>query len=177
MDSLIQDVRYGVRMLRKSPGFTAIAVLTLALGIGASTAVFSVVDTVLLRPLPYDHPGQLVTVTETLPEMGSDELGVSAGEYQDYRDRNRSFSEVASYETDGFNLTGAGQPLRVKAAKVSPSAFPLLGVAPALGRAFNEAEDRAGADHVVILSQRLWQHSYSGDPDILGKSVKLNEQP
>src|SRR6266496_405890 len=139
MDSLIQDVRYGVRMLRKSPGFTAIAVLTLALGIGASTAVFSVVDTVLLRPLPYDHPGQLVTVTETLPEMGSDELGVSAGEYQDYRDRNRSFSEVASYETDGFNLTGA--------------------------------------DHVVILSQRLWQHSYSGDPDILGKSVKLNEQP
>ena len=177
MDSLIQDIRYGLRVLRKSPGFTAVAVLTLALGIGASTAVFSVVDTVLLRPLAYEHPEQLVTVTETLPEMGPDELGVSAGEYQDYRDRNRSFSQVAAFESDGFNLTGAGQPLRVRAARVSASAFPVLGVSPQLGRAFTDAEDRAGSDHVVILSHRLWRDSYSRNPDILGKTVKLNEQP
>src|SRR5579862_510383 len=112
MQTLLQDARYGFRLLRKSPGFTLIAVLTLALGIGATTAVFSVVDTILLHPLPYRNPGELVLVTESLPAMASDELGVAAGEFQDYRERNRSFSQVASFESDGFNLTGTDHPLR-----------------------------------------------------------------
>jgi len=176
MNGIIQDVRYALRQLRKKPGFTAVAVVTLALGIGASTAIFSAVDTVLLRPLPYQQPERLVTVTESLPAMSLDEIGVSASEYVDYRDRNRSFSQVASFETAGFNLTGEGRPLRVNAAQISASALPLLGVSPELGRGFTEDENRYGSGHVVILSHSLWQNQYGGDRNILGKSVKLDEQ-
>jgi len=175
MESLVQDMRYGWRMLGKNPGFTAIAVLTLAIGIGASTATFSVVDTVLLQPLPYQEPERLVQVTETLPRMSADEVGVAAGEYQDYRDHNHSFSQVAAYESAGFNLTGAGHPLRINAASVSASVFPLLGVSPELGRAFTAEEDRYGAGNVVVLSHALWEHEYGRDPTILGKIVKLDE--
>jgi predicted permease len=177
METLVQDIRYGCRLLMRNPGFCAIAVLTLAIGIGASTAIFSVVDTVLLRPLPYRQPDKLVVVTESLPGMSTDEIGVSAAEYQDYRDRNRSFSQVAAYESSGFNLTGLGQPSRVNAAALSASAFPLLGVSPELGRAFTPDEDRYGAGNVVVLSHALWDHQYGGDPNILGKAVKLDEKP
>jgi predicted permease len=177
MKTLIDNVRYSVRALRKSPGFTTVSILTLALGIGACTALFSVIDTVLLRALPYQSPEQLVTVTETLPGMGTDEIGVAAGEYQDYRSENRSFSQMAAYETEGFNLTGMGQPLRINAAKMSASTFPLLGVFPVLGRTFTEDEDRSGSSHVVVLSYGLWRRSYNSDPNILGKTLKLDEQP
>ena len=172
METLIQDVRYGMRMLWKNPSFTLVAVLTLALGIGACTAIFSVADTILLRSLPYYQPDRLVTVNETLPQMGTDEIGVAAGEYVDYRNQNRSFSSVAAFESDGFNLTGEGQPLRVNAARVSASAFPLLGVSPELGRTFTEDEDRSGK--VVLLSHGLWEHKYGADADIVGKTVKLD---
>ncbi len=177
METLLQDIRYGWRLLMRNPGFSAIAVLTLAIGIGASTAIFSVVDTVLLRPLPYQQPDQLVVVTESLPGMSTDEIGVSAAEYQDYRERNRSFSQVAAYESAGFNLTGVGQPSRVNAAALSASAFPLLRVSPELGRAFTQEEDRYGSGNVVVLSHALWDHQYSRDPNILGKTVKLDEKP
>ena len=177
MEALLQDIRYGWRMLARNPAFTAIAVLTLAIGIGASTAIFSVVDTVLLRPLPYREPEKLVLVSETLPGMSADEIGVSAGEYQDYRDRNRSFSQVAAYESAGFNLTGAGQPLRVNAAALSASAFALLGVSPELGRGFTVEEDRYGSGSVVVLSHALWERQYGRDPNILGHTVKLDEKP
>ena len=177
MEALLQDIRYGWRMLARNPAFTAIAVLTLAIGIGASTAIFSVVDTVLLRPLPYREPEKLVLVSETLPGMSADEIGVSAGEYQDYRDRNRSFSQVAAYESAGFNLTGAGQPLRVNAAALSASAFALLGVSPELGRGFTVQEDRYGSGSVVVLSHALWERQYGRDPNILGHTVKLDEKP
>ena len=177
METLLQDMRYGWRMLARNPGFTAIAVLTLAIGIGASTAIFSVVDTVLLRPLPYRDPEKLVLVSETLPGMSMDQIGVSAGEYQDYRDRNRSFSQVAAYESAGFNLTGAGQPLRVNAAALSASAFALLGVSPELGRGFTVEEDRYGSGSVVVLSHALWERQYGRDPNILGQTVKLDEKP
>jgi len=177
METLVQDIRYGCRLLMRNPGFSAIAVLTLAIGIGASTAIFSVVDTVLLRPLPYRQPDKLVVVTESLPGMSTDEIGVSAAEYQDYRDRNRSFSQVAAYESSGFNLTGVGQPSRVNAAALSASAFPLLGVSPELGRAFTPDEDRYGTGNAVVLSHALWEHQYGGDPNILGKAVKLDEKP
>jgi len=177
METLIQDIRYGIRLLVKNPGFTAVAVLTLAIGIGASTAVFSVVDTVLLRPLPYREPDRLVVVSETLPGMSGDEIGVSAGEYQDYRDRNQSFSQVAAYESSGFNLSGTGLPMRVNAASLSASAFPLLGVSPELGHTFTAEEERAGAENVVVLSHTLWDHEYSRDPNIVGKTLKLDEKP
>ena len=177
MEALLQDIRYGWRMLARNPAFTAIAVLTLAIGIGSSTAIFSVVDTVLLRPLPYREPEKLVLVSETLPEMSADEIGVSAGEYQDYRDRNRSFSQLAAYESAGFNLTGAGQPLRVNAAALSASAFALLGVSPELGRGFTVEEDRYGSGSVVVLSHALWERQYGRDPTILGHTVKLDEKP
>ena len=177
METLLQDIRYGLRMLGKNLSFTAVAVLTLALGIGACTAIFSVADTILLRPLPYYQPDRLVTVSETLPKMGTDVIGVAAGEYQDYRNQNQSFSQVAAYERAGFNLTGAGQPLRVNAARISASSFPLLKISPELGRAFTEEEDRSGAGKVVVLSHSLWQHSYNSDPNIVGKIVRLDEQP
>jgi putative ABC transport system permease protein len=177
MEALRQDIRYGWRMLARNPAFTAIAVLTLAIGIGASTAIFSLVDTVLLRPLPYREPEKLVLVSETLPGMSTDEIGVSAGEYQDYRDRSRSFSQVAAYESAGFNLTGAGQPLRVNAAALSASAFALLGVSPELGRGFTVEEDRYGSGSVVVLSHALWERQYGRDPTILGHTVKLDEKP
>jgi predicted permease len=176
METLWQDIRYGWRLLAKNPGFTAIAVVTLAIGIGASTAVFSVVDTVLIRPLPYQQPNRLMLVSETLPGMSLDDVGISAGEYQDYRDRNRSFSQVAAFESAGFNLTDAGQPLRVNAAAMSASAFPLLGVSPELGRSFTPDEDRDGASHVVVLSHALWEHEYHSDPNVLGKTLKLDEK-
>jgi putative ABC transport system permease protein len=177
METLLQDTRYGWRMLVRNPGFTAIAVLTLAIGIGASTAIFSVVGAVLLKPLPYEQPDRLVIVSETLPGMTMDEVGVAAGEYQDYRDRNHSFSQVGAYETAGFNLTGEGQPLRANAAALSASAFPLLGVSPELGRSFTSDEERYGSGSVVVLSHGLWEHQYSRDPNILGKTVKLDEKP
>jgi len=177
MNRLLRDLRYGWRILAKSRGFTLIAVLTLALGIGASTAIFSLVDTVLLRPLPYRQPDRLVLISESLPKMGMEEVGVSAAEYQDYRSQNRSFSEMAAYESEGFNLTGATQPARVNAARISASAFPLLGTSPELGRAFTQEEDRHGADRVAILSHALWEHAYGKDPNILGRTVRLDEQP
>jgi predicted permease len=176
MNSLTHDFRCAGRQLRQSSGFSAIAVATLALGIGASTAIFSLVNTVLLHPLPYRDPGQLVLVTESLPAMAADEVGVSAGEYLDYRDRNRSFSQVASYQSNGFNLTGEGHPLRVNAAEISCSAFSLLGVSPELGHIFSEDDERSGAGQVVLLSHALWKNHYDGDRNIIGKAVKLDEK-
>lgn len=162
LETLLQDLRFAGRLLRKNIGFSAVALLTLVLGIGPTTAVFSVVDTILLSRLPYLHPDQLVLVSETVPNVGQtsnphDEnyLGVAAAEYLDYRDRNRSFSQVAAYQDDGFNLTGAATPLRITAERATPSLFPLLGVSPAIGRTFSDQEAQPGADRVVVLTHDL----------------------
>jgi putative ABC transport system permease protein len=177
MSQMWQNLRFGVRQLRKSPGFALVAVLTLALGIGANTAMFSVVDTVLLRPFAYYQPNRLALVSETLNGGTNDDYGVAAQEYLDYREQNRVFSQVAAFEQDGFNLTGEGEPLRVNAARISSSAFSVLGVSPTIGRAFSSDEDRHGSDNVVELSYSLWQHQYHGDRNILGRTVKLDENP
>jgi predicted permease len=177
VESVLQDLRYGARTLRKSPGFAVVAVLTLALGIGANAAVFSLVDTILLHPLPYHAPEELFWVSETLPKQSSDQVGVAAAEYVDYRDGNHVFSETAAYENEGFNLTGEGTPLRVNAARLSASAFSLLGVKPTIGQPFTEEEDREGAAGVVLLSSALWKNHYGADPQILGKIIKLDEKP
>jgi putative ABC transport system permease protein len=178
IENFLQDVRYGLRQLRQRPGFTAVAVLTLVLGIGANTAVFSLVDTILLRPLPYRNPEGLVVVSETVPQMGGDtEIGMAAGEYLDYRDRNHSFIQTAAHEGAGFNLTGEGIPMRVNAAAVTASVFPLLGVPPRLGRTFTADEERPGGARVAVLSYALWQNHFGADRGILGKTIKLDEQP
>src|SRR5215469_10790820 len=178
IENFLQDVRYGLRQLRRNPGFTAVAVLTLALGIGANTAVYSLVNTILLRPLPYRNPEQLVVVSETAPQMGGDtEVGMAAGEYLDYRDRNRSFTQTAAYEATGFNLTGEGAPRRVNAAAVTASAFSLLGTAPRLGHTFTADDERPGSTPVVLLSYSLWHDHYGADAGILNRTIKLDEQP
>ena len=178
IQNFVQDLHFGLRMLRKNPGFTSVAVLTLALGIGANTAVFSAIDTLLLQPLPYVHPEQLMLVSESVPTMGGgDDMGVAAGEYLDYRDRNRSFAQTAAYQDDGFNLTGSGAPLRVNASRATASFFSLLGVRPMVGRTFTDEESRPGGDNVVVISYGLWQTQYGGDFRVLGKSIKLDERP
>jgi predicted permease len=178
VETLRQDFRYGLRQLRSNASLSAVVVLTLALGIGANTAVYSLVDSILVRPLPYRSPERLAVVSESVPQMGyHNEIGMAAGEYLDYRDRNRSFVETAAYENDQFNLTGAVTPLRVNAAAVTASMFPLLGVSPQLGHGFTIDDERQGSAPVTVLSYSLWRRQYGLDPRILGKAVKLNERP
>ncbi|HYL92386.1 MAG TPA: ADOP family duplicated permease, partial [Alphaproteobacteria bacterium] len=178
MESFFQDVRYALRLLRNSPGFTAVAVITLALGIGANTAIFSVVNTVLLRPLPYQQPERLAMIWQSYPVSGFDRLGASAPEYIDYRDRSHSFSNVAAYAGLSFNLTADQQkPDRIRAARVTGNMFPLLGVAPYLGRTVSPEDDRAGGPKVAVLSYALWQQHFNSDREILGRSVRLDENP
>jgi putative ABC transport system permease protein len=175
LESIWTDLGYAARKLRKSPGFTITCLLTLALGIGANTAVFSTINTILFHPLPYRDPGRLVLISESLPLAGSNDVGVSAQEYLDYRSQNSVFSETAAFETADFNLTGTGEPQRINAARISASALPLLGVTPELGRNFAPEEDRHGSDHVVLVSHALWQGQFGSAPDIVGKTIHLDE--
>lgn len=169
-----QDLRYGLRMLVKNPGFTAVAVIALALGIGANTAIFSVVNTVLLRPLPYKDPERLVMVFEDSSKHGFPRDTPTAANYIDWRDQNQVFESIAAIAGGSFNLTGVGDPERIVGYRVSASLFPLLGVSPQLGRWFTPDEDQAGANRVVIMSHRLWQRRFGGDPSIIGKPLTLN---
>jgi predicted permease len=177
LESFQQDVRFAFRQLRRSPGFMITALLTLALGIGANTAVFSLFDAVLLHPLPYRDPGQLLLVTESEPSQGQDEFGVAIQEARDYESRSRSFAAMGTFESTGFNLTGGARPLRINAAMVSPSVFPLLGTMPILGRVFAPEDDRYGNHQVVVLSWQLWRDQYASDAQIVGKTIKLDEAP
>jgi predicted permease len=176
MNTLWRDMWYGLRMMRRTPGFTLIAVLTLALGIAVNTAIFSVVNAVLLRPLPYKDPAQLVLVQESLPKLGWNFGGISGAETFDYIAGNESFSELASYTTLNLNLTGEHEAQRVQAASVSPSLFPLLGVSPLMGRTFAPDEDKPGS-HLIVLSSALWRRNFGADPNIIGQVVKLDEKP
>jgi putative ABC transport system permease protein len=169
MDALLQDLRLAVRQLAKSPGFTAVAVLTLALGIGANTAIFSAVDAVLLRPLPYPQSDRLVEVTSTaLEPIG---FGVSYPDLLDLRGLTRDFTGVAAYSTQRYNLTGAGDPREVQAALVTADVFDVLGVHPQIGQAFTAAQEH---DPVALLGNGLWVTSFGRDPSILGKSIALD---
>ncbi len=170
--SLGQDLRYGIRTLRKNPGFTAVAMLALALGIGANTAIFSVVNGVLLRPLPYPDPGRLLTIYETAAEFGH--ASVAYPNFLDWRRESRSFTDLATFRRDDFNFTGSGEPEQVSGEYVSSSLFPVLGVTPFLGRNFLPEEDRQGAACAVMLSYGFWNQRFGGDPNILGKILTLN---
>jgi predicted permease len=175
MSTLIQDLRYGLRMLVKNPGFTAVAVITLALGIGANTAIFSLVNAVLLNPLPYPHPERLVALYSRTAQFTNS--SISYPNFLDWVRLNRSFSSLAAYREDNFTLTGSGEPERVSVEMVSAGFFSLLGVKPAMGRTFTTQEDQLGAGPVVILSGGFWKRKFGSAPDILGKSITLDGKP
>jgi putative ABC transport system permease protein len=176
LSDLVDDVRFGFRTLRKTPGFTAIAVITLALGIGANTAIFSVIETVLLRPLPYTDPSSLVEIWNTYP--GFQPVGLSAGDYVDFHRDAESFSAMGSYvePPQGFNLTGIGEPERVQADVASYDLFPLLGIRTEVGRTFLPEEDTVHGPAVVLLSHGFWQRRFGADPSVVGRDVLLDGQ-
>ena len=173
LERLWQDVRYGLRMLRKNPAFTAVAVATLALGIGANTAIFTVLDAVLLRPLPFPDPGRVVRVTELMPQSGRDT--VLTPEYAAWEKGQKVFDWLGAFSvTRGINLTAGERPERILAGHVTQSFFSVLGIEPAWGRTFRPEEERPGHNHVAILSHDLWQGYFNNDPSILGKSIILD---
>jgi len=174
-ESLMTDLRYGARMLRKSPGFTFVAALTLALGIGANTAIFSVVENVLLRPLPYPEPGQLVSAFTVLPTQPH--FPTSIADFYDFRRRTKVFSSSALYAERDLDLTTGDRPEHLSAMGVTHEYFSVLGYHPALGRDFDEKEEYKDNNRVVILSDRLWRTRFDSDPAIVGKSILLSSQP
>jgi putative ABC transport system permease protein len=170
--SLMQDLRYATRVLRNSPGFTAIAVLTLALGIGANTAIFSVVRTVLLKSLPYPDPDRLMSIREF--QVHSGDMGVSWMNFLDWREQNKSFQQLAVSRSDHFVLTGVGEPDLIRAGRVSASFFPLLGAKPILGRTFSDEEDSPSAAPATVLSYAFWRTRFGADPAVAGKALTLD---
>jgi putative ABC transport system permease protein len=177
MESLLKDIRYGIRSLSKRRGFTAIAVITLALGIGANTAIFSVVNAVLLRPLPFHQAEELVTLWERNPKQGYEQNPPAAGNYVDWRDQNRVFAQMAIYAPSRrFNLSVGDQPERINGAAVSTSLFGLLGVRPIQGRTFSSEEEQPGQDQVALISYNLWQRHFAGDPNSVGRTITLDSK-
>ena len=174
MDGLLQDLRYGMRMLLSRPAFTAVAVLALALGIGANTAIFSVVDAVLLKPLPYRAPERLVMIWHEYAQMNLPKASLSVPSYIEYRDNVRAFENVAAATNWSANLTGTGEPERVQGARVTGNFLATVGVPPLIGRDFLGEDDAPGGERVVILGHGLWQRRFGGDPGILGKVLALN---
>jgi predicted permease len=177
MEKLWQDLRYGLRMLLKHPGFTAVAALTLALGIGANTAIFSVVNAVLLRPLPYREPGQLVRVYSEFPTMDLKKFWLSAPEFLDIQNEAESWEAIGAWSMGGANVGTNGEPIRATAALVTRGLIEALGVQPAMGRNFTVEEDRAGGTRVALISDRLWRRAFGAEPDIIGKDIQLDSQP
>src|SRR5215470_9246839 len=164
MSALLQEVRFGLRVLHKNPGFTIVAVLTLALGIGANSAIFSLVSGILVRPLPYAKPAELVGIQGTYPR----------GAFVAMREQVRTL-DVATYaEGHDYNLTGVGEPVRLTATLVSAELFSVLGAQPAFGRTFHRGEDAAGRDNLVILSNSLWRDRFAADPSLVGRSIEID---
>jgi putative ABC transport system permease protein len=173
MRSLISHLRYTMRLLLKSPGFTLTTILIMGLAIGANTAIFSLVDAVLLESLPYPDPGKLLTISETSPEYPK--ISLDYPDYLDWRANQRSFEDIAVFRKDSFNLTGTGDPERVSGAIVTASYFRVLGVGPEIGRTFAESDDRTGGAGVILLSDRFWRNRFGADPKIIGRTLVLND--
>lgn len=172
LEQLFEDVRFGLRLLRKNPGFTTVALLTLALGIGANTAVFSLVYAVLLRPLPYRDPSSLLILNETTPKVGT--VSVSYPNFLDWRSESHAFSQMAAVHGMDFNLAGVVQPENISGDAVSPNFLAMMGVRPLLGRDFDASEEKAGTAAVVLLSYSLWQTHFGGDPNAVGRIITLD---
>lgn len=176
-DELFQDVRYGARSLVKRPGYAALAVATLGLGIGANTAIFSVINGVLLKPLPYEHGDRLAIVRQSAPLSGQAQMGVAIAEYYDYREQAKVFDGLVEYHQMNFDLLNRGEPDRVDVGVVSHDFFDLLGIRPVLGRTFVKADDEHGAEAVLILSHRYWRQKFGADPAIVGRMFEMNDRP
>src|SRR5262245_15118251 len=177
MQNILQDLRYSARMLLKNPGFTLIAVLTLSLGIGANTANFSVVNGVLLRPLPYKEPGRLVRVYSEFPTMNLRKFWISPPEFMEIQKEAKSWESIGAWSSSGVNVEATGEPIRVTSARVTRSLIETLGVQPALGPNCTPEEDVVGAPNATIISHALWQRAYGGQADIVGKEIRINAQP
>ena len=177
MSTLLQDLRYGARILLKQPGFTLVAVLTLAIGIGANTAIFSLVNSILLRPLPFREPDRIVRLIQASPKLGLSTWGVSQADFAAYREQNRSFESIAIYTNGATNLTGAGEPERLSTTNVTADFFNVFGVNPLLGRTFVEGEDAEGKNTICVISHAFWQRRFGGDPNIVGRMLNLNNTP
>ena len=177
MDSFIQDFRYALRALSAKPGFTAAALLTLALGIGANTAIFSVINGFYLRPLPFPNGERLIAVYNTYPKSGLDEAGTSIPDYLDRKARAPALEDLAMYTFDSFNLSAEGRPDRLVGLIATPSLFTVLGVQPALGRAFTDADAVPGSAHVAVITHGTWQKQFNSDPAVIGRVIRLNIPP
>ena len=177
MNTLLNDLRYAARMLQKQPGFTIVAVVTLALGIGANTAIFSLVNSILLRPLPYREPDRLVHLIQSSPKLDLATWGVSQADFAAYREQNHTLESVALFNSGGTNLTGVGEPERLAVTNSTADFFKVLGVSPILGRAFDQGEDSAGRNGVCVISYGLWQRRFGADPNIVGRTLSLNNTP
>lgn len=176
-DALLQDLGYGLRLMRKSPGFTAVALIVLALGIGGNTAIFSVVNGVLLQPLPYPQPDQLVSIRSAEPSRGIPPVVASYADYLDWKQQAHSFSNMGMYVSDAFNLSADAQPAPVEAIAASTSTLQTLGVAPELGRIFTPDEEQWGNRHVVLLTHALWKDKFAADRNIVGRTIRLDAEP
>ena len=172
-----QDLVYALRSLRKSPGYAAVTILTLALGIGANTAIFSVVNGVILKPLPYPAPERLVFITSQFPGLGFDQFWVSAPEFIEFAEGNRSFQQVGAYRAGAVNLGTPDQPRRVNSAVVTSELMPVLGVAPLRGRQFTREDTLPGAEDVAVLASELWRSAFGGDESVVGRTVAIDGAP
>ncbi len=177
VERVAQDVRYALRLLRKNPGFAAVAVFTLAIGIGANTAIFSITDAVLLRPLPYPDAKRLIRIWQSEPQMGEGHLGAAPPEFAAYRDRARAFASFAGYQPESFDLTNDGEPEHLSGYAVTASLFQTLQVEPFIGGTFSRQEELPGAQLVVVLSYGFWRAHYGEDQQVVGKTIRLNERP
>ena len=175
METLLKDLRYGIRGLLKRPGFTAVAIVTLALGIGANTAIFSVVNAVVLRPLPYAEPDRLVTLWETIP--GSDRRSVAPGNFFDWRSQNETFQDMAATFNGNFNLTSDGEPERIDGATITSNLMSVLGVSAQLGRTFQADDDEHQDRSVVLISDGLWKRRFGADRSVVGRTITIDEVP
>ncbi len=175
-EKLLRDIRYAFRTLLRSPGYTLMAVLTLGLGIGANTAIFTVINGVLLRPLPYAQPDQVVHLQQTASRIGPDPIGFSVQEVRDYREQSRDFSDLAEYHSMTFNLLGTKVPERVVTGVVSANYFNVLGVKPALGRLITPADETLTAPPVLVLSYAYWVREFGSDPKVLGRPFVMNDR-
>src|SRR5580658_7701295 len=177
MRGFLGDLRLGLRILFRNPGFAAVAILLLALGIGANTAIFSVVNAVLLRPLPYQDPSRIMQIWHVPPAKsfpGMTTFSVSPANYLDWRQQSHSFEEMAAYGGANFNVGGQERPEAIQAARVAPEFFSILRVRPILGRTFTPDEDRPGHGHVVVLGNALWRDRLGADPAAVGQSIILD---
>src|SRR5688572_31631938 len=177
MDRLTQDLLYAFRNLRKSPGYALVTILTLALGIGANTAIFSVVNGVILKPLPFPQSDRLLFITSQFPGLGFDQFWVSAPEFLEFRERNQSFKDVGAYSAGAVNLGTQDQPRRVNSAIVTSELMPVLGTQPIRGRVFNRPDTLPGAEDVAVLSSEVWQAAFGQDETVVGRVIPIDGVP